>query len=92
MLPQFNKAKGMSDVIASKMKNLKEVNQKMAEGGEVKEFNELELIFAELLHAVNERDVKLGAQVLKSFFECAEGYEDEGEEKGPGSLLISGEI
>lgn len=97
MLPEPVKSKGMADVIKEKMKNLSEV-KKMAEGGEVeeKEYNELELIFAELLHAVSERDVKLGAQVLKDFFECVdamphEEYKEE-DKKGPGALLISGQI
>jgi hypothetical protein len=99
MLPEYNKPKGLSDVISSKMKNLKEVNKKMSEGGDVEEakeegkFNELELIFAELLLAVQEKDVKLGAQVLKDFITCCGGPEVESEEKeGPGALLISGEI
>lgn len=98
MLPVPIKSQGMSDVIAKKMKNLKEV-KKMAEGGEVeedKEYSELEMIFAELLHAIGERDPKLGAQALKDFFVCADAmpHEEYSEEdkKGPGALLTNGSI
>lgn len=99
MLPQYNKATGLSDAIARKMKNLDEYN-KMAEGGEVEEkgeeADEFETVAAELLLAVDKRDPKLLVKAFHALFEMCDAMpHEEGEheeEKGPGSLLITGEI
>jgi hypothetical protein len=95
MLAEFNKAKGMSDIIASKMSNLEKVN-KMAEGGEVKgeEADEYETVAAEMILAFEKRDPKLLVKAFQAMFEmCDAAPHEEGDHTdGPGGLLISGEI
>lgn len=96
MLAQYNKPKGMSDLISEKMSNLHKVN-KMAEGGEVEEMDEYETVAAEILLAVDKRDPKLLVKSLTAFIQMCDTMPHEegehvGEEKGPGALLITGEI
>lgn len=100
MLPQFNKAKGLSDVVAEKLGNLHNY-KKMAEGGEVdspaEEADEFETVAAECLLAIDKRDPKLFVKAFSAFFEMCDAmpHEEgshEGDSEGPGALLISGEI
>ena len=92
MLPQYNKPKGMSDLVAEKMGNLHKVNQ-MAEGGEapMEEADEFESVAAEALLAIDKRDPKMFVKAMCAFFQMCDAMPEE-EDKGPGALLISGEI
>jgi hypothetical protein len=91
MLAEYNKSKGMSDIISSKMSNLSKVN-KMAEGGEVKEPDEMETVAAEIILSIDKKDPQMLVKSLCAFFSMCDSMPHEGETEGPGALLISGEI
>lgn len=100
MLPEFNKPKGMSDLVKSKMENLHRYN-KMAEGGEAEESDEMadcEACAAEAILAMENKDPKMFLKALYALFEMfdsmphEEGEHVQEETKGPGALLITGEI
>jgi hypothetical protein len=99
MLPEYNKPKGMSDLVKAKMENLRSYN-KMAEGGEApsEDSSDCEACAAEAILAVDKRDPKLFLKAMYALFEMFDSMpHDEGEvlkeeSNGPGALLITGEI